>query len=261
MQFSKKTLNRCVLLALSGTTGLVLSMGASAVVVPDGPYIISILPTPLVIVPGVGPRPIVGSVGAWNSSFSFGLGAPIATSQAMADTGNLGNKAPQYYSSIPGDGFAGTVGILVSGGAFTVTSFQVDTIAQTAGGNFSQYGTVTGGGTIDQTTGAMTFTPTGRLGAIDGGAPQVDRRWNVRPADATYRPFTTGSTGNTFGTISGNAIVNIGDFNGDTINDFSVTLASSGQVGSDWGPGFEGIAYIEVWKAQIRSVVPDTVPY
>lgn len=265
MQFSKKTLNNSVLLALFGTSSLMMPMSASSAanLIPDGPYIISIQTTPQVFDPSIGA--IVNKVGnatiGWNSSFSFGKGVPATQSQAMFDNGNLGLNAAQYQSSVAGDGFAGTVGILVSGNTFTVTSFQVDTIAQTAGGNFAQYGTVTGGGTIDQTTGAMVFTPTGRMGGIDGAGAFVGNRWNVQVADEpTYRPFTTGITSNVLGSITGRPIVNIGDVNGDTINDYSVTLVSSGQVGSDWGVAFVGQSYIEVWKADIRSIVPDTVP-
>ena len=252
-------MNKTKIVAALVIAGVSLGMAQAtfaASVVADGNYVFQIATTPTVTIPGVGTFNNVGSAGAWNSSFSFGVGTPGAGSQGMKDNGNLGTSTG---SSIAGDTFAGVIGLTVAGGngAFNVTSFSVDTIAGTAGGNFGQSGTITGGGVID-TAGAMTMTPTGRIGSIDGGTG-ITAAWNIQPAAAGYNPFTTGTASNTQGSVTGNVVTAIGDVNSDGITDYSVTLVSSGQVGAAWGPGFQGQSYIEVWKGQIVSA-PAIVP-
>lgn len=231
------------------------SFAASAVA--DGNYVLQISTTPQVFstITSSWLNKVGNATVGWNSSFSFGKGVPAADSQAMLDNGNLGSS---LGSSIAGDGVAGKVGLSVTGGAFNITSFNVDTIGGTAGGNFGQLGTITGGGTIDA-TGNMTMTPTGRKGSIDGsGVFTAD--WNKEGANTTWAAFTTGADSNTLGSVTGRVVTAIGDINADGKTDYSVTLVSSGQVGNDWGPGFAGQSYIEVWKANIVSAPASTVP-
>ena len=225
----------------------------AASVVADGTYQLQIAPTPTYTVPGVGTFNYVGNATVgWNSTFTFGKGTPHYGSQGMQDNGNLGTSVG---SSIAGDGFAGVVGLAVSNGAFNITSFSVDTIAATPGGNFGQSGTITGGGAIDA-AGNMTLTPTGRIGSIDGSVFVITNQWNIQPGTTGYNSFTTGTSSNYLGSINGNVVTAVGDINADGITDYSVTLVSSGHVGSVWGPGFMDQGYIEVWKGNIVSAVP-----
>lgn len=135
----------------------------------------------------------------------------------------------------------------VSGGNLSFTSFAVDTIAGTAAGNFAQEGgTLAFTGTTTDTD--TTFNPTGRLGAIDGIPGFVGVKWD-------YASFTTGASTNNNGTVNGTAVTNVGDVNGDGIDDYTATFVSAGQMGPEWGC-CEGIQYIEVWDVSIVSVVP-----
>ena len=142
---------------------------ASAVVVPDGGYqiVINTTPTFTTYYGGVGFK--FGKDGAWNSSFTFGGSPPNPSfSQLCQDNGNhVLTPSGLRGSSLDGDGYCGTIGIAVNGNTFTVNSFQVDAILKTAGGTFVQYGPPDAmSGTINQATGEMTFTPTGRLAAL-----------------------------------------------------------------------------------------------
>ena len=223
----------------------------AASVVADGNYRLQIAPTPTYNFAGRTVRDVGDATVGWNSSFTFGDGIPSYRSEGMKDNGNLGTSTG---SSIAGDGFAGVVGLAVSNGAFNITSFSVDTITGTCCGEFGQSGTVTGGGAIDA-AGNMTLTPTGRIGSFDGGAG-VNGPWNIEPGNTTFASFTTGTDSNALGSVTGNLVTAIGDMNADGITDYSVTLVSSGQMGSVWGPGLTGQNYIEVWKGNIVSAVP-----
>ena len=248
-------MNKTKIVAALVIAGVSLGMAQAtfaASVVADGTYQLQIAPTPTYTVPGVGTFNNVGSAAAgWNSSFTTGYGTPYYGSQVMKDNGNLGTSTG---SSIAGDGFAGVVGLAVSNGAFNITSFSVDTISGTCCGEFGQSGTVTGGGAIDA-AGNMTLTPTGRIGSFDGGLG-FNAPWNIEPGNTNYAAFTTGTDFNDLGSVTGKLVTAIGDINADGITDYSVTLVSSGQMGSAWGPGLVGQRYVEVWKGNIVSAVP-----
>lgn len=266
-------------------TSLLVAPGTSlAGLFPDGSYQIQILPTPTrATAYGATAFKITPPTGL-ESSFTFGNLPDNTGSQGMTDNATLVTSA-NVGSGVAGDGLAGTVDIVVSGDNFTVTGMQVDTIFQTAGGSFAQYFTpvlaspcapadplckppLTDGvqgysfadmaGTIDN-NGIMTFSPTGRIGAIDGPVPDlVDRRWNVDDTagpSTTWNSFTTESaTAGTTGTINGVRISNVGPtLNGDAFDDFSGTLVNAGRVGKDWDT-FNGVGFFEVWKVNIVSV-------
>lgn len=150
-------------------TSTFLSTAATAQLVPDGYYTIAINPTPkLIEIPGLF-IPDPGTDGAWNTTFTL-VDVPSYRSYALTDNNILvDTNGGLKGSPHGGDGFAGTIAIKVTGNTFSALSFQVDTIE--AGGamdHVAQYAyNQSMSGTIDQSTGQMTFTPTGRLAAID----------------------------------------------------------------------------------------------
>jgi len=249
----QKTLIATAITAVLGTVGFINA--ASAAVVADGTYNLVINTTPTMSVGSSGTNASTaynfGRDGRWNSSFTMGGYAPSTSSFSVTDNGMVvtSNGGPRG-SSIGGDGWAGILGITVSGSAFTVN------------------GVSSMGGTINQSTGAMTLDVTGRLGAFSGFPALYDERWNVdnctigtsrctNNGNTVYEQFSTGSayTYNSGGgapTINGASLASTGDLNGDGLTDFKAILVSGGQMGSDWG-GFYGVGYFEVWSIQLRS--------
>lgn len=272
MNLKKSVLTAAVLSAVGGTATMMPTV-ASALVLADGTYNVYVNATPTGYASGIGSFYKVGKDGAWNSTFTFGGGVPTSTtSQGMTDNGATSGTG--QGSGIGGDGYAGNWVISVSGGTVSFVSFSQDTIFGTAGGDFAQYGTVTGTGTIDQNTGAMSISPTGRLGAINSpvmsGAP-----WNIDNCAASasgcsdngntaWKALTTG-TANSFtatGTptaINGAAVTATADVDSDGLADFSAILVSGGRVGSAWG-SFFGAGYFETYNVRLEFISgPTTV--
>jgi hypothetical protein len=273
MKFQKTVLSTAMLAVLGTAGSMAVVSNASAAVVADGNYNMVILTTPTSVFM-TSTINLVGSDGAWNSTFTFGT-LPGGGSQGMTDNGTLvtGSDSGVRGSSMAGDSLAGVLGISVSGGSFSVSSFSVDAIFATAGGTFVQYGTITGSGSIDQTSGAMSFTPTLRLGAISAPSVFFDNAWNIDDAvppcssvtgcasngNTTWSSFTTGSSSNASGTINGAAIVAIGDVNGDSVTDYAAILVSASAVGTQWG-GFASVPYVETWSVQLLSQPTTVIP-
>ena len=229
-------------LAVCAALGVVaVAPAAQATVLPNGVYLATINPTPYTAPYGTLIKP--GVDGAWNSSFSFSQ-LPKRTSQGMTDNNtDLTLTSGTYGSSKLGDG-AGSWDMTVSGGTFTTSNFQVDAILTTAGGTFVQYGTITGG-TIDQTSGAITLDPTGRLGAV--GAGVYNAAWNISSTATAYTQFTTGSSTNVDGTLTGHGIAANGD------GTYNVILVSASDVGTAWG-SFSTTPYVEAWNVNLAPV-------
>lgn len=255
-----------------GVGGLLISSGAAAI--PAGNYIIAIQTTPVTTTYYGATSFKIGRDGAWNSSFSFGIATPGPTSQGMTDndTTVLGSDGNSRGSGVAGDGYAGKLTISVdSSGNFTVSTFNVDTIFGTAGGNFAQHvssptmpagNTSAMSGTITSAN-AMTFRPTGRRGSISAPNTLFDRQWLVDDAicdgggctsngNTVWQQFTTGTASNPLGSISGSPVAAVTDINGDGTNDYQAILVSGGTIGSDWG-GFFGATYFETWKAYLLT--------
>jgi hypothetical protein len=240
--FNKSTLTAATL-AVFMASGTITT--ASAVAIADGNYTIEIQLTPD-LVPDLYIADI-GADGAYNSSFIFGALPVTGISNGMfdiavADVGGV--------STVAGNGNAGEIGISISGGSISVTSFQVDTITSTAGGNFAQ-DAANGFGSLSGSTsaGITTLDLGGRVGYMDG-VPGFDtgRYWG-------YAGFTTASSSNLSGTVNGTAVTNIGDVNADGIDDYTAAFVAAGEVGVEW-PGFTGAQYVETWNVQILSQVP-----
>ena len=247
---------KCVLavavLAALGTAGAVTTT-ASANVIADGTYNMVINTTPTFAV-GSTIYNNVGSAGAWNSSFTFGGNAPSGSSQAMTDNGtSVPSNGGNHGSGIAGDGWAGIIGIDVTGSTFTVNG--ASNVASMSG-------------TINQTSGDMTFNPTGRLGTVSAYASLYDEAWNIDNCDASS---STGCTNNgntayqTFSTVSATALAGPGGASTTihgtpftAITDgYQGTLVSGGQVGSAFG-GFFGNGYFEVWNVDL---LPTATPH
>ncbi len=229
-------------LAVCAALGVVaVAPAVQAAALPNGVYLATINPTPINALYTSLIK--AGTDGAWNSSFSFSH-LPKGTSQGMEDNStDLTLSSGTYGSSKLGNG-AGSWTMTVNGGTFATPSFQVDAILTTAGGTFVQYGSITGG-TIDQTTGAMTLDPTGRLGAV--GAGVYDAAWNIPSGGTTYAQFTTGSSTNASGTLTGHGIVANSD------GTYNVILVSASDVGDAWG-SFATVPYVEAWNVNIAPV-------
>lgn len=247
MKSNKHALATAVIAAIGAVSAM---SSASAAVVADGTYNLVINATPTGATTS-GTYYKFGKDGAWNSSFTTGGYLPGSGSQAMTDNGlSVASNGGPRGSSIGGDGWAGILGITVSGSSFTVNNVQ------------------SMGGTIDQTTGAMTLNPTGRLGAFSLFSTLYDKRWNVDDCSLTtsgctnngntlWSMFSTTSatashpvTGST--TIHGAPVTAQGDVNSDGIIDYTAILVSGGQIGSDWA-GLYGTGVFEVWNIQLRS--------
>jgi hypothetical protein len=238
---------------------------ASAAILANGAYNIKINVNPGTFTPATSPSgsptqtTIPGSngpAGSWNSEFTVSGTPPSIASQGMFDTGPVTVSGRTVGVQ---DGKAGVIGIILTGSTFTVSSFQVDPIFQTAGGTFAQYANSTAlmSGTIDQTTGAMTFTPTGRLGAFSSIPLMVDRLWNVdnytTPGSTAWTPFTTG-TANSVNTATGAATIITGHAlvaNGS--GGANGVLVSGGRFGSTWGCCY-GAGYFETWNISVEAV-------
>lgn len=250
MKANNHVLSAAVIAAIGGG---IYTNSALAAVVADGTYNLVINTTPTTTYTdtyGTHTAYQFGKDGAWNSSFTCGGPAPNAASTALTDNNiSVATNAGARGSSVGGDGWAGILGITVSGSSFNVN------------------GVPGMGGAIDQTTGAMTLNVTGRLGASSGFPALYDERWNVddctitgtgciNNGNTTYQSFSTVSAADTgvggTVTIHGAAASANGDVNGDGITDYKAILVSGGQFGSDWG-GFFGAGLFEVWNVQLRS--------
>lgn len=236
-----------------------VAQSASAAILADGNYNIMINVTPTTNGTSMGTI-IPGTDGNWNSTFTFGGKKPNTASQGMTDnsTAVVGPITGNHGGGIAGDGYAGKIGIKVTGGTFAITSFSVDTIFGTAGGDFAQYmNTIGGGGTIDQTTGAIVLNPTNRLGAV-GGYPDAlyDQPWNL--SGTSWVPMTTGSATTSYvsggktivSTIKGHGLVANG-------SNWDAVIVSGGYV-QGWG-GFNGNPYLETWNVSVQAA-PVPVP-
>lgn len=278
MNFRKTLISTAVLSAIGGTTALAPD-SASAAVLADGVYNVFVNTTPIqTFSDGSGGTVTAyqfGTDGAWSSSFSYGgNGPPSAASWAFTDNGVLadpGDGGGPRGTSIAGDGWAGVWQIAVSGSSVSFLSYSQDTVRFTDLGDIALYGAVTGTGTIDQTTGALTVTPTGRLNAPSPFPSLADTPRNIDDVDCdsngcttngntAWSPFTTLSASVRGTTINGAGIAPLGDQDGDGLLDYSAILVSAWESGSAWGPYITGIPYLEVYNIRIEAAQPVPVP-
>lgn len=250
---------RNIVFTLCAFIALVNSTSVSAVAIADGSYVLTINTTPEAFFEGSGISN-VGNDGNWNTNFTINSDPATGVSYGMYDK-NIPDVG--LYSTAAGNGNAGELGIVVSGGNIAVTSFQVDTIANTALSNFAQAApdlSLLSGTTNESIT---NLDLTNHIAAIDTtnltGVPANlinGQKWN-------YGVFTSGNSywdAGGIAAINGTPVVNAGDINGDSIDDYYMTLVSSGSFGSEWGTALaDGDYYIEAWQVQVLSSVA-TVP-
>ena len=200
--------------------------------------------------------------------FDFGNcqadGTGTLTDNTTANQASIGG----FGSGIVGDGLMGVIGFTKSGGSYSVTSYSQDSYLATTGGTFYLQDQDGGDGnsdgalmglTINDTTGAMTFDPTGRDGIAAKFAGSLGLQpWNVDDGSdgggtGLWDVFTTGSNTNrnqgpfTPGfTVTGSNLV---DAAGGT---WTGTLVSAGNIGGSWGD-FNMTQYSEVFDITIKS--------
>ncbi len=202
-----------------------------------------------------------GTDGAWNSSFTFNSlpGAKGSSSYTMYDDTFVQPVNGKYAGAV-GDGVQGTIGIRVEGGVITGTGkFEFDTLINTVGGDFTEYGGSSGfTGSIDS-TGNINLAPTGLLGTYGNFPTLVDKRWNVDNFNGASGAGTTNFVPNTANNntaydsfSTGTATNDIGMINGAAYDGTTAILVKGGHYGSDWvlgsASGFFGANYFEVWN-------------
>lgn len=271
MNLRKTVLSAAVLSAIGGTTAFTPE-SASAAVLADGVYNVFVNTTPVMTGPdgsgGTVTAYQLGSDGAWNSSFTFGGGAPnyLSPWQPFTDNGEMvtGSDSVQRGSSVAGDGWAGVWRIAVAGTSVSFLTFSQDTVFGTPLGSFAQYGAISGIGTINQTTGQLSLDPTGRLTALGSFPSFFDKPWNIDDAgpcettgcandgNTAYSTLTTGSASTSQATINGAPVTSLGDFDSDGLADYSAVLVSGGNIGSALGCCY-GAEYFEIYNVRIEA--------
>jgi len=249
MKFKKAKVAAATALALGAS---VMVTNAGAVAIADGTYTWRVLLSPEAFAPGSN-IPDVGTAGV-NSHTSFTFNNNPASGVSQGNVADNTTLVGGVGSGIT-DGNAGIGQITVSSGGITFDSWAFDTTPQTAGGNFAQEP-----GDLSLWTGTTnntvtTFNPVGRLGCVDQVAASCSsggaKPWN-------YASFTTGAVSTTSGSGApmsweGVAVANVGDVNGDGVDDYTAAFAAAGKVGSEW-TGFATAGFIEVHEVQINSV-------
>jgi len=275
MNINKTILCTAVVSVLGASS---LSPTASAAILADGFYNVYINTTPTFTTSYGATGYAVGKDGAWNSSFTYGGVAPNNSSSfGLTDNGVLvtAGDGGLRGTSIAGDGYAGHWVISVLGSNVNFVSYSSDTTLGTTLGNIAQYGPVTGGGVIDQNTGALTLTPTGRLAASSIFASLYDLPFYVDDVDCAtsgcvsngntaWSSLTTGSAstsqiGGPTVTINGAPVTALGDIDGDGLADYSAIVVSGGEFGTHWG-GAAGAAFFEVKNIRLEYASPIPIP-
>ncbi|MCK4708495.1 MAG: VPLPA-CTERM sorting domain-containing protein [Gammaproteobacteria bacterium] len=211
-------------------------MNTQAVSIADGNFTMSILP----YTPSVLPEDANNE-----SQIAFGVMPGISNSVHMTDNSPCMIICGPEWGVI--DGVAGNLGMSISGGAISFTSFQVDPILGTAGGDFSQSANDTSmmSGVTNATT--TSFDLTGRVASMSA-LGITDKKWD-------YAGFTTDTVSNAAGSDTGVPVTNVGDINGDGIDDYTAVFKAAGEFGPEWG-FFQDAPYFEVWNTEIVSMAP-----
>jgi hypothetical protein len=210
-----------------------------------------------------------GSITVTGGCFTFGICA----------IGGLGNITDVYNnttagigSGVTGNGRIGQMNFTVDadGNTIHLTSFEMDTYQNTAGGdiNTRMVNTAAAGGYIDD-AGNMALTLNGRTSFWQfDPVVQGEQPWNLQiynattapacaPGTGAYTPFTTGTssnmdcnTGATNTTLTGSALVGGG-------GTWTGTIVSAGNVGNRGF--FDGTPYTEIFNITVTgtaAVVP-----
>jgi hypothetical protein len=229
---------------------LVLGVAATgfstAATLSPGNYTMTIRETPEII-SGSGVADVgCDSIGICaNSSYTTGA-FPGTSSHLMLDNGT----AVAGHGGIGSNGNAGVIDFSVnSAGVLSFSNISIDAILGTFLGVFAQHSNpFSWTGTIDS-TGNMSFIPTGRQVAVSS-IPALSGDWNIddfnNPGSTDWVSFTTGTMTGSQGDITGQVLDGAGH----------AVFVSTGAFGSNFGTA-EGVSYYEVWSVDIS---PSAVP-
>ena len=226
--------------------GLAVTGFSTAATLSPGNYTMTIRETPEFI-PGSGAADVsCDSVGVCaNSSYTTGA-FPGASSHLMLDNGT----AVAGHGGIGSNGNAGVIDFSVnSSGVLSFSNVSIDAILGTFLGVFAQHSDpFSWAGTIDS-SGNMSFIPTGRQVAVSA-IPALSGDWNIddfnNPGSTDWVSFTTGTMAGLQGDITGQALDGTGH----------AVFVSTGSFGSHFGTA-AGVSYYEVWSVDIS---PAAVP-
>jgi hypothetical protein len=180
------------------------------------------------------------------------------------------NTTAGIGSGVTGNGRIGLMNFTVDadGNTIHLTSYEMDTYQDTGGGNINtrMVNPSAASGFISD-SGDMTLDLTGRTAAMQFFSFLGEQAWNLDthsyglciPGSGTYTLFTTGTssnkncnTGVTEAILNGSALVG-GD------GTWTGTIVSAGNVGSAWGPFFDGTPYTEIFNITVTGI-PAAVP-
>jgi len=242
----KKTL---LVAAMASTMGLATSADAAVTGMVDGTYAMTITSGCFAFGDCQNNLPVTGGTLTDN------------TTQNQADTSGFGLP---NGSGVINDGIMGFMDFTISGGVISnVTRYGQDSYLNTAGGTFyvRALDLNTMGGTIDQTSGAMTFDPTGRAGLAANFLTDLgEQEWNRdNTADnlgtGAYDQWTTASSSNRQQGLGAGFTITGSDFIDAAISTWTGKLVSAGNIGQAWG-GFNNQQYSEIFDMKLLLVDP-----
>jgi len=175
------------------------------------------------------------------SSFCSGM-----FDQILSDVGG--------HSTVAGNGNAGEIGLVVSEGNVSVTSFQVDSISNVSlSGTFAQdvHDLSLLSGVTNNSETILDFSA--RTASYIFGTDLSGVFGSLTTGTSTVSGHSTSIT------LNGTPLVNIGDINSDGLDDYTATFVSTSTYGSEMN-GLESTPFGEVWNTQILSVSPVPIP-
>lgn len=183
---------------------------------------------------------------------TYAITTDTVTSRAIGST---------VGSGIAGDGLMGIINFsLDASGNMSVNTFNMDTM-RFVGENFYTDALGTNGtnnmtGTINS-SGDVTFTPTGREGLWEAGATVAGvQEWSRDSISGLYDTLTTGTSSNRAKgtspafTMTGTALSD------DGMGGWTGTLVSAANINGATWQGFNNVQTSELWNISIISAVP-----
>jgi hypothetical protein len=209
-----------------------------------------------------------GTITVTSGCFAYSTGYSTCVVGGLGNIEDNATTVNGIGSGIAGDGIIGQMNFTVGldGNSFSLTSFNMDSYDQTAGGWFAtrMLDTSQASGFIDD-NGNMALNPTGRTGTFEYYPIFGEFAWNVEiypysgqgcpPGSGLYTQFTTGTSTSPCGgalSLSGTALSQTG------VGAWSGTLVSAGVTGGNLGI-FNGILYTEIFNITVTGA-PVPIP-